>query len=266
MRNLLQTETIIQQLFDPQKKKYKVYVDEGRKQVYQSIPLEAKYKYLQYFLEEHWSEICGEHLAKNCAIENIQENIITIKTSSTLLANELFMMKKLLLSKINKKLAGSFTAKDLKFHTGNIVRKKELYHPLEQEEQPRKIVICPQCGAKMLAGGVVCSVCDRQNREKLSSSIMELLKIQPWLTYEECQKYYSCERYLFNDVKEILQNYYFEKVRKGYETDLEAYIAVMLLTGKSAEELNDNICRNALEFLRRNQDVPASRLGLHDKE
>lgn len=260
MEKLTQTNSIIQRLFDPTKKSYKVFVDENRRQVYQSMPLEAKMKYIEYYLNEHWQEICGEHLAKNCSVESLQSNILTIRTSSSLLANELFMMKGLLLQKINKALGGSFSIKELKFHTCNIAVKKKLQSTTEKKEEAPSIICCPQCGAKMLSNNVLCNVCDRKAREKIRSNITELLKVQPWLKYEECQQYVQCDRITFNDAKEILQNYYFEKVRLDYASELDCYMAVMLLTNKSAGELDEKTYANSLEYLRRNQDVSASRI------
>ena len=124
MEKLLPTDSIIKKLFDPRVKRYKVFVDENHRQSYQMIPLEAKVKYLEYYLQEHWNEICGEHLGKNCTVEKLQEDCLIICTSSSLLANELFMMKNLLLQKINRFLAGNIVIKELKFHSGSVTKHK----------------------------------------------------------------------------------------------------------------------------------------------
>lgn len=260
MEKLLSTDSIIQKLFDPRVKRYKVFVDETHKQIYQMIPLEAKIKFLENYLHEHWKEICGEHLAKNCAVEKLQADCLTICTSSSLLANELYMMKNLLLQKINKALAGSINIKELKFHAGNISRKQATYVPGKEEPQELKIVRCPKCGAKMLSDNKLCNVCDRDQRHELQRKLIELIKVQPWLQYKECQQYLPCSSIAFNDAKEILQNYYFEKVRLDNADEMECYMAVMLLTGKSADVLDAKTYENSLVYLRRNQDVSTSRV------
>lgn len=260
MEKLSSTDKIIQNLFDPRVKRYKIFVDDKHKQAYQSIPLEAKLKYIEYYLNVHWAEICGEHLAKNCSVDNLQGDTLHIRTSSSLLANELYMMKNLLLQKINRALACGLVIKDLKFHTGNIKLGKFSYTQEEEKPQVVQIVRCPQCGAKMLAENQLCNVCERTERQKLQQSIIDLLKISPWLKYEACQEHITCERVTFNDAKELLKNFYYEKVRLGHANDMDCLMAVMLLTEKSVGELNDKIYQNSLEFLRRNQDVSASRV------
>ena len=259
MEKLLPTDSIIQNLFDPRVKRYKVFVDENHRQSYQMIPLEAKVKYLEYYLQEHWKEICGEHLGKNCTVEKLQEDCLIICTSSSLLANELFMMKNLLLQKINRFLAGNMVIKELKFHSGSVTKHKN-YAPEKEEAKELKIVHCPKCGAKMLSDNQLCNVCDREERQELQRKLIELIKVQPWLQYKECQQYLPCSLIAFNDAKEILQNYYYEKVRLNTADELECYMAVMLLTGKSAEVLDAKTYENSLVFLRRNQDVSASRV------
>lgn len=260
MEKLSSTDKIIHNLFDPRIKRYKIFVDDKHRQAYQSIPLKAKLKYIEYYLNVHWAEICGEHLAKNCAVDKLQEDTLHIRTSSSLLANELYMMKKLLLQKINRALTGGLIIKDLKFHTGNIKLEKFAYAPEEEKPQEVGIIRCPKCDAKMLATNQLCNVCEREERHKLQQSIIDLLKISPWLKYEACQEHIPCARVTFNDAKELLKNFYYEKVRLGYANDTDCLMAVMLLTEKSVTELNDKIYQNSLEFLRRSQDVSASRV------
>ena len=69
----------------------------------------------------------------------------------------------------------------------------------------------------------------RKERQELQRKLIELIKVQPWLQYKECQQYLPCSLIAFNDAKEILQNYYYEKVRLNTADELECYMAVMLL-------------------------------------
>lgn len=258
MKKLEQTKNIMQRLFDPRIKSFNTYVSKEKKQIHKSMPQNVKINYYLYFLEEHWSEICGENLAKQCSPAELNGSTLKIKTSSSLFSNELFMMKRILLEKINKILDNSFVIKDLTFYTGKINLRKQKIVADVLEEQIYAIVNCPICGAKMRADNDICSVCAREKKQELQSQVTELLKIQPWLKYEECRKYIKCDRILFNDAKEILQNYYFEKVRRGYAEAIDNYMAVMLLTEKNIDELDERIINSSLEFLRRKKDVSPS--------
>ena len=261
MEKLTKTDDVIQNLFDPQIKSYKVFVTSEKKQLRRAIPNEAKIKYIEFCLKNKWPEICGENLAKNCAVESFDNNVLTIRTTSSILANELFMMRGLLLQKVNRVLEHKAVVKELKFFTASLknVRNNQSLNKEEKEEK-FEIVKCPACGAKMLSNRKLCSVCERENRSKLQERLMEILKIQPWLSFKECQKLLTCDEIAFFDAKEILQNHYFEKVRLNYASELDKYMAVMLLTGKSADEIDDKIYHNSLEYLRRNQDVSTSRI------
>jgi len=259
MKKLEQTNDIMQRLFDPKIKSYNAYVDISRKkQVKNSLPLDVKKMYYKYLLIKNWEKICGPNLAKQCMVESLEDGLLTITTSSSLLSTELFMMKKPFLQKINKALDGNYNVKDVKFHAGKVIKGQN--KALEKEEAPAKVTIikCPLCKANMTSEKKICSVCERQQRDEKHKTIVELLKAQPWLSFKECQKYIICDIFTFNDAKESLQNYYFELVRLGYAKAADDYMAVMLLTGKSIDELNETLIHNSLEFLRRNQDVSTS--------
>lgn len=260
MQKLEQTNSILKNIFDPRKKTFNVFVQPGEKQVKKEFPLEVKVRYIEYYLEKHWQEIVGENLVKNCAVSKLQGNTLLIKTKSSLFANELFMMKKLLLQKINKALDGRMRVVDLKFHTGKIDLNYSNEEVIKDVEPVLSIIKCPVCGAKMLSDNKLCNVCERNERKKLHESIVELLKIQPWLNFKDCQQYIKCDRIAFLDAKEALENFYFEKVRLGYAEEIDNCMAVMLLTGKNALEIDEKTFNNSLEFLRRKQDVLTSRI------
>lgn len=259
MKKLEQTNAIIERLFDPNIKTFNTYVDTTRKkQIRKSVPEIIKKHYAQYCLEQHWEEICGVNLAKQCIVDNLDNGVLTIKTSSSLLATELYMMQKLFLPKVNKFLDKSSAVKELKFRTGKVQFKKHV--PVAAKVPVIKISHCPVCGAKMTAEKKICSVCERQQRVQVQQKLLEQLQNQPWLTLAECQKYVACDSIAYHDAKEILENYYFEKVRLNYADKVDCCMAVMLLTGKSVDKLDDKLMENSLEFLRRNQDVSTSRV------
>lgn len=248
-------EEIVNRLFDPRKNnKY--------------IPLKVKYMYLHHFLNSKWKEICGPALAGRCSIYKIEGHDMHIRVANSMLANELYMMQDLFLQKINAFLLGRIIIKKLYFHTGFVLKRQEEKQQLEEyQAQPApEYTKCPKCGCRMEKGIKMCSVCEREEKEKLRSELAELLRIQPWLKYEDCNAYYKCDKILFTAVKDSLKSRYFEKVRLGYATKKEALIAVLFLTEKHPDDLTLDMCNNAIEYLRRNQDVSASGRRFYGKK
>lgn len=254
MDNLEQTEKIVRRLFDPKYERTNKY-----------IAREVKNAYVQHVLESNWRNICGEHLEKHCCIHKIEKNTLIIRTASSVWANHLLLMKNLFLQKINAFLLGSVIIKDLKFYSGGQIKR---YQTIQQKEteQPEIFSSCRMCGVPVRGKEDLCSVCAREQREKLGSRIAELLVIQPWLSYEECLDYCKCDRILFTAVRDRVQNKYFEKVRLGSAGKSDCLLAVMFLTGRKPEEIDKKLYANTLEYLRRDQSVPASGLRLHGKK
>lgn len=241
-------DEVVKRLFDPRYSYKKAY-----------IPLELKYAYLQHYLEAKWTEIVGANLARSCSIEKIVGNELYIRTASSLLANELYMMQALFLQKINAFLLGRLIIKKVYFHTGGFIRRQQAKkQAAEQAQLPKpEYTRCPRCGARMEKGPAMCSICEREERDRLRGNITELLRIQPWLSYEECQAFYKCDRILFNAVRDGLKGYYFEKVRQGFATKKDELMAVLFLSEKQPEEITTKIYENTLAYLRK--DAPMQR-------
>lgn len=241
-------DEVVKRLFDPRYSYKKAY-----------IPLELKYAYLQHYLESKWIEIVGKNLARSCSIEKIVGNELYIRTASSLLANELYMMQSLFLQKINAFLLGRLIIKKVYFHTGGFIRRQQAKKQAEEQAQLPKpeYTKCPRCGARMEKGPAMCSICEREERDRLRGNITELLRIQPWLSYEECQAFYKCDRILFNAIRDGLKGYYFEKVRQGFATKKDELMAVLFLSEKQPEEITTKIYENTLAYLRK--DAPMQR-------
>lgn len=250
-------EAVIRRLFDPRLSYKRAY-----------IAPEIKMAYLQHFLEEKWTEIVGENLARSCSVEKIIGHELHIRTANSMLANELFMMQGLFLQKINAFLSGRVLIKKVYFHTNGFLRKqqKQKQAELEQALPSVEYTKCPRCGARMRKGLVECSVCEREQRDTLRAKLGELLRIQPWLKYEDCLAYYQCDKMIFTAVKDGLKNFYFERVRLGYASKKDSLMAVLLLTEKHPEEITEAIYKNALEYLRRDQSVSAFGSRLYGKK
>ncbi len=261
--NFEATKKIIKRIFDVQQRQA------GKRGA--QLAKGVKEAYLLHFLQEHWEEICGPALAKNCSILKLQGQVLTIRTANSLLANELFMMKKLFLQKINAFLLGQVVVKDLLFTaTGQVERYTrqegeafETPHIEVQSWQERK---CPRCGARMHQGDEYCTVCQRQLHEELELKLGEILRLEPWLTYENCLNYYKCDKITFTAVKDRLKNFYYERVRLGFADEQECRMAVLFLLGEHPAEIDEKSYNNALEYLRRNQYVSTSGLGLYGKK
>ena len=232
-------DEVVKRLFDPRYSYKKAY-----------IPLD---------LEDKWTEIVGKNLARSCSIEKIVGNELYIRTASSLLANELYMMQSLFLQKINAFLLGRLIIKKVYFHTGGFIRRQQAKKQAEEQAQLPKpeYTKCPRCGARMEKGPAMCSICEREERDRLRGNITELLRIQPWLSYEECQAFYKCDRILFNAVRDGLKGYYFEKVRQGFATKKDELMAVLFLSEKQPEEITTKIYENTLAYLRK--DAPMQR-------
>lgn len=246
-------EEIIQRIFDP---RYN----------YRYIPLSVKYAYLKHYLEAKWTDICGPNLAKRCSIQKIEGQELHVRTANSLLANELYMMQDLFLQKVNSFLLGRVLIKKVYFHTGSLQRQQAKKQQEPASPPAVAYSTCPVCGAKMLADLPICSVCEREQREKQRQQLAELLRIQPWLNYENCRSYCSCDKILFTAVKDGLKNFYFERVRQGYATKKECLMAVMFLTEKQPEEITEGLYENALAYLRRDQSVSAFGSRLYGKK
>ena len=55
-------------------------------------------------------------------------------------------------------------------------------------------------------------------------------------------------------------------MRLNTADEFDCQMAVMFLTGKAPEEINDKIYENSLAYLRRNQSVFTSGIRLHGKK
>ena len=100
----------------------------------------------------------------------------------------------------------------------------------------------------------------------MRQNLAELLRVQPWLTYEDCKAYYDCDKIIFTAVKDNLKNYYFERVRLGFADKKECLLAVLFLTEKQPEEMTTSFYENALAYLRRDQSVLAFGSRLYGKK
>lgn len=252
----------MQRLFDP---RLRLFDRRNRSREITPAPL-VKQLYLRHLLDGKWREICGAHLADKCSIQKIEGRELYVSTANSVLANELYMMQDLFLQKVNACLAGRMLIKKVYFRSGALIRREEKRRLAEAAPPPPEYTTCPACGCRMAKGLEICSVCDRQRREELRRKLAELLRIQPWLKYEDCRRYYACDKILFTSVRDNLKSYYCEKVRLGFANKKESMLAALFVTGRQPEEITPQLFENTLAYLRRDKGVSAYRSGLHGKK
>lgn len=249
------TGDVVRRLFDPR-------VNIRRSPV---APV-AKQKYIEHILKANWEQICGPMLAKNCSIYKLEGEELYVKTTTAAMANELFMMQQLFLQKVNAYLLGRRVIKKVYFQSGGSIRRLEKKAKAEAAEPDPTYVKCPRCGARMDSRFKICGGCERELKDELRHKIGELILTEPWLTYEDCLKYYKCDRMIFTAVKDGIKNRYFEKVRLSYADNMDCLMAVMLLTEREPDNIDEKLYNNALEYLRRDQSVSPSRSRLYGEK
>ena len=111
--------------------------------------------------------------------------------------------------------------------------------------------VCKCCGTAVSEKGDLCRVCQRYEKEKIRSEIVSVLAAEPWLYYNDCQKYVKCDRMLFDSVKSSLKQYYYAKVYNNHATEKEEMTAVMLKTGMHPEKISEQLSQNIIKGLRR---------------
>ena len=273
MERTEKVDKIIDRLFNPQ-----LQVNDAGCRYARSL----KYRYISCYLNAHWEEVVGGPLSKSCRAERIERGTLYVRTDSSMLASQLFMMKSYFLGKVNAVLAGKLLLKDARFNSGRLgfagaagAAKKAgdaEKSGKSASEKKQVIVRCASCGARTLApentgAKALCSICARSERQRQAERLRELLQAQPWLSYEKALTYLpDCDKIIFTAEKEQLQGFYCEKVRLGHADALDEQMAVMLLTGREPDKIDGQQWENALRHLRRNAYVPASGVRLHGEK
>ncbi len=229
------------------------------------ISRSLKARYLLFYLSRHWTEVVGGLLASQCCAERLERGVLYVRTADSMLAHQLFIMRKDFLAKVNAVLAGKAKVRGVSFFAATLP-------PLEGQAgeegglQPGPAYSptpCPRCGARRWQGEELCSICRRELKEEEAKKIAELLQAEPYLSYQEADFILGgCPRLLFQEEREKLVHYYCERVRNQLASEEEEQLAVLLLTGKRPAQISSSQWQNCLQHLRRKEkeDVSASRL------
>lgn len=217
------------------------------------FPMEFQENYWLHILENHWSEICGENLAKLCQPQRLEGGKLFVHTFSSTLSNELKLNERRLKTKINQVLEGKWKVNAIYF----LAAGEFVHRPKSSEKSQARIAEyrpegpgeCELCHAKLVFPGKICSCCELKNKNILRENIKELLLVQPWLKFEDIQKFYSCNEMLYEEIRSNLVRYYCELVHLGHADEREKLLAVMLFTGRPISEIDDAFFNNVLAYL-----------------
>lgn len=160
------------------------------------IPLLKKHigskKYNELQIIHHWPEIIGEELATKCLPQRVENGILFIYSESSMLNNQLLMMRRGIIKEINKFLASNFV-KDIFLVQGKIeTRQSENSEPqldisLDKKKQGQ-IPISSEELAKIES--LVEDIQDQQLKERLMSLLTVDTKFKKNL---KLQGYYGCK-------------------------------------------------------------------------
>ena len=235
----------------------------------------SKEKYLFYYLKANWDEIAGEVTAKHAQPVRLIGEVLTINTDNAAWSNNLLMLKKQLLGKINNFMpveAGrkhAFKVKDIKFFTGSLppepVQNQEKEKPFMPKLDPQRR--CPKCGVMLLPEEKLCGNCQREEISRIREKIHKILCITPWIQHNDCVKQVNCDKMVFSDVKASLLEYAIWQAIKKDATPTEKLFPVMLERSLTPDQVTEEILKKALTRYKRSRIyVSPSRQQLHNKQ
>ena len=111
--------------------------------------------------------------------------------------------------------------------------------------------VCPICGIPLLKGEIYCGPCGRIKNIELRYKVSEILRSAPWLSFNECLNYVICDKILFSDVKERMQEWSISEALKEKATESEKVFAVMLNKELTPENISDEIVKKAIAGYKR---------------
>lgn len=211
-----------------------------------------KRQFLLHKIRVVWPEIAGK-LSEHCQPLRIDGKRLVIVADNAPLTNQLFMVKTNLLQKVNAKLAGEYVFLDMSFVSGSLLKNESVAEE-EQEEATYTLVVCPKCGGKMESWRKLCFDCDREEQQQREQKLRQQLKATPWLKFEEI-KIEGLDKLTFHRIRDVLADYYFEKVRLKTATEQDQLQAVLLYTKKLPEEISNDEYKMTLAILAKEDEL-----------
>jgi|GEM_PF-5602607 len=171
-----------------------------------------------------WRKAVDKRILKQTEAEGIKSNTLYVLTSSSAWANELSLLRKKFLQKINSQAEGE-TIKDIRFRVGQLSgREKE-----EKSKNPKQGQKCKRCGAEHRREGAHCPVCYISIKNEKSLNLLRRLNADPNIDFKEIKKGMP-----------DLDRFVFEKAKgrtKALSLDRLALIAREAIRGKSPRVL-----------------------------
>lgn len=211
-----------------------------------------KRQFLLHKIRVVWPEIAGK-LSEHCQPLRIDGKRLVIVADNAPLTNQLFMVKTNLLQKVNAKLAGEYVFLDMSFVSGSLLKNESVAEE-EQEEATYTLVVCPKCGGKMESWRKLCFDCDREEQQQREQKLRQQLKATPWLKFEEI-KIEGLDKLTFYRIRDVLADYYFEKVRLKTATEQDQLQAVLLYTKKLPEKISNDEYKMTLAILAKEDEL-----------
>lgn len=211
-----------------------------------------KRQFLLHKIRVAWPEFAGK-LSEHCQPLKIDGKRLVIVADNAPLTNQLFMVKTNLLQKVNAKLAGEYVFLDMSFVSGSLLKNESVIEE-EQEEETYTLVACPKCGGKMESWRKLCFDCDREEQQQREQKLRQQLKSTPWLKFEEI-KIEGLDKLTFHRIRDVLADYYFEKVRLKTATEQDQLQAVLLYTKKLPEEISNDEYKMTLAILAKEDEL-----------
>lgn len=211
-----------------------------------------KRQFLLHKIRVVWPEIAGK-LSEHCQPLRIDGKRLVIVADNAPLTNQLFMVKTNLLQKVNVKLADEYVFLDMSFVSGSLLKNESVAEE-EQEEETYTLVACPKCGGKMESWRKLCFDCDREEQQQREQKLRQQLKATPWLKFEEI-KIEGLDKLTFHRIRDVLADYYFEKVRLKTATEQDQLQAVLLYTKKLPEEISNDEYKMTLAILAKEDEL-----------
>ena len=207
-------------------------------------------QFLLYHLRKNWSVVTG-NFSNHCWPATISEGRLIVGVDNAPLANQLFIVKAELVKKVNQILQGRYILRDMTFKSGLKIEE----FTLEKEEQEKEyyIITCPKCGGKMESWRQICFECDREEQSEKREKLKKELKFTPWIKYEQITTE-GIDKLTFDQERDILENYYYEKIRRKEADEEDKIQAVLFYTKKLPVEISDEENKMVLAILAKEDD------------
>jgi len=95
--------------------------------------------------------------------------------------------------------------------------------------EKEKIKRCRKCGSPIWQQeNELCIFCEQSKKNEERRKIAIFIRKEPWITFDDLQVKYKCDKISFISVKNSLKEYYYSRVEEGTATKHEEDMAVML--------------------------------------